>query len=189
MSVQRIASRYAKSLLDLAIEQDKLETVLGDVKSFKAATKVREFYLLIKSPIINAAKKAEIMKTLFEGKYDQLTMAFLNILCVKGREAVLPEIANEFIDQYKKYKHISTVKITSAAPLAEETIKTIFEKLTASTATDDNVEITTAVDPTLLGGFVMEFDDKIYDASVAHQLNQLRKEFDENLYVSQIMAR
>lgn len=189
MSVQRIASRYAKSLLDLAIEQDKLETVLADVKSFKAAAKVREFYLLIKSPIINATKKGEIMKTLFEGKYDKLTMAFLNILCVKGRESVLPEIANEFIEQYKKYKHISTVKITSAAPLDEATIKAIFEKLTASPATDDNVEITTAVDPTLLGGFVMEFDDKIYDASVAHQLNQLRKEFDENLYVSQIMAR
>ncbi len=189
MSIQRIASRYAKSLLDLAIDQNKLDRVLEDVQSFKEVSKNRDFYLLLKSPIIHASKKAEIIDMLFGDKYEQLTMAFLRILCTKSRESYLPEIASEFIDQYKKVKRISEVKLTSATPLSAEVLKAIHDKLKASSYTSDNVEITTEVDPSLIGGFIVQFDDKLYDASIANKLSDLRKEFDENLYISQIMAR
>lgn len=189
MSVQRIASRYAKSLLDLAVDQNKLERVLEDVQSFQEVSKIRDFKLMIKSPVIHAAKKADIMTKLFGDKYDKLTMAFLHILCTKNREAYLPEIAAEYIDQYKKLKKISEVKIISANPLSDAAVKAIHDKLKSSSYTNDNVEITTEVDPDLIGGFVIQFDDKLYDASIANKLNDLRKEFDENLYISQIIAR
>ena len=128
MSVTRIASRYAKSLIDLSVEQNKLERILEDVQSFKEVSKNRDFYLLIKSPIVNASKKEDIINSLFEGKYDELTMAFLRILVNKGREAYLPEIADEFVNQYKEIKHISTVKLTTAAPLGAETVSRIKQK-------------------------------------------------------------
>ena len=183
MSVIRIASRYAKSLIDLALEQDKLERVLEDIKSFKKATTNREFYLLLKSPIINATKKQQIFNALFEGKFDQMTNAFIKIILAKGREAYLPEIADEFINQYKEIKHISTVKLTTAAPLGAETVSRIKQKLVASAETEAHVELITKVNPDILGGFLIEFDDKLYDASVTHKMELLRKEFSNNLFV------
>ena len=188
MSVYRVASRYAKSLIDLAQEQNKLERVLEDVKSFKSVLKNRDLANLFKSPIVHADKKQAVVKKIFEGKYDELTMAFLNILIVKGREEYLEEIAAEFIHQYKVIKHISTVKLITAAPVSDKVIKEIHDRLQESDVTDTEVEIITEVRPDLIGGFIIQFDDKVYDTSVAHKLDKLKKEFAENLYVSQIIA-
>ncbi len=189
MSVQRIASRYAKSLIDLAVEQNKLDRVLEDVNSFREVLKHREFKLLTKSPIVSTSKKQEIFKVLFEGKYDELTMAFFKILISKGRESYLSDIAVEFLSQYKKLKHISTVRLTTAAPLSDEALAAIKEKLVQSTVTDDQVEMTVEVDSELIGGFIIEFEDNIYDASVANKLDELKKGFRDNKYISMIMAR
>ncbi|WP_367391409.1 ATP synthase F1 subunit delta [Lewinella sp. LCG006] len=175
MSVQRIAGRYAKSLLDLAREQNKLDRVLEDVKSFQAASKNRDFYLLLKSPIVNARKKLSILDALFKDKYDEMTMAFLRILVNKGREPYLPEVAEEFITQYKKIKHISTVKVTTAKPMTAAAMEALKAKLTVSDATAQSVEIETAVNPELIGGFILELDDKIYDASVAQKLEEVKR--------------
>lgn len=157
MSVQRIASRYAKSLIDLSQEQGKLERTLEDVKSFKKVTENRDFYLLLKSPVVSASKKLSILDALFKGKYDELTNSFLRILVTKGREMYLPEIADEFIAQYKKLKHISTVKVRTATPLSEATLNEIMAKLKASSATDEEIELIAFVDPNLIGGIVLEF--------------------------------
>jgi F-type H+-transporting ATPase subunit delta len=188
MSAQRIASRYAKSLIDLAQERGKLERVLEDVQSFRQVAKNRDFALLLKSPVVKADTKERIFNQLFGGKYDEITLAFLRILLRKGREAHLIEIANEFDLQYKVIKHITTVKLTTAAKLSDEAVKAIHAKLLASTNTDQNVELTTEVDPNIIGGFVIEFGDRLYDASVAHKLEQMKKNFKGNLYISQIMA-
>ncbi|MBK7872434.1 MAG: ATP synthase F1 subunit delta [Saprospiraceae bacterium] len=189
MSVARIAHRYAKSLADLAIEQKKLDRVLEDVQSFKQATQNRDFHLFIKSPVIHHGKKQQVIEKLFASQYDELTMAFLRILIKKGREAYLPEIANEFIQEYKKYKHITSVRLITAATLGEAAVKAIHDRLETSIETDDNVQIEVVVDEKLIGGFILEFDGKIYDASVKSKLEELKKEFEDNLYISQIIAR
>ncbi len=188
MSVQRVASRYAKSLLDLAIEQQKLERIREDVEAFVAATRVRAFYLMLKSPIIHKDKKWAILQELFKGKFDELTMAFLKVLLNKSREAYLPEIARAFMEQYKAVKHISEVKVVSAVALSEDTLEAIRKKLEESPYTDEHVELITEVDPELIGGFVIEFNDLMYDASVKHKLELLAKEFRDNEYISQIFA-
>ncbi len=186
MSVTRIASRYAKSVLDLAIEKGQLEEVLADMTSFKKATENRDLYLLLKSPIINVSKKQQVFKALFEGKQTELTAAFFDIILRKGREKYLPEIAEEFIVQYKKHKHISSVTLITATPLAAETVSKIKQRLVSSEATDDHVELETEVNEDLLGGFVLQFGDKLYDASVAHKLEQLKKEFSKNEYIKEL---
>ena len=188
MSVHRIASRYAKSLIELAIDQNKLEAVTEDIKQFQQLVKNRDLYLLFKSPIVHADKKKQILKLIFEGNVDELFMAFLNILVTKGREGYMPEMAFEYMLQYKQVKHISTVKLTTASPLAEDLKQAIHDKLQASKTTDDNVELVSAVDESLIGGFVVEFEDNIYDASVKHKLDVLKKGFRENFYVSKIIS-
>jgi len=188
MSVQRIATRYAKSLITLADETGVLDNVLEDVQSFVEVCKIRDFELMLKSPIVNADKKEKIFEKIFAGKYNKLTLAFLNILLKKGREPLLADIAKEFIVQHKKLKHISSVTLTTAAKLSSATVDAIHKKLQDSNVTDNNVELQTLVKPELIGGFVVEFEDKLYDASVAHKLSLLKKEFKDNQYISKIIA-
>jgi len=187
MSVHRIASRYAKSLIELAEEQNKLEQITEDIEAFQKALENRDFYLLLKSPIVNTDKKKQIFKAIFGGKLDELTMGFINILATKGREAYIPEITDEYMDQYKRIKHISTVKLTTATELDEATVEAIRKQLEESKVTDENVEMVTSVDPELIGGFIIEMEDKIYDASVANKLEDLKRDFKGNLYVSKIV--
>lgn len=84
MSVTRVASRYAKSLLELAIDQHKLEQVKEDVDGFITALKSRDFYLMLKSPIIHTSKKQSILDVLFKGKFDNLTLSFCTSLLVRA---------------------------------------------------------------------------------------------------------
>jgi F-type H+-transporting ATPase subunit delta len=177
MSVQRIAGRYAKSLLELSQEHNKLDRVLQDMTSLQAASKNRDLALLLKSPIVNATKKQSIMKALFGESFDKITMGFLDLIVAKGREPYLTAVADEFVAQYKKINHISTVKVITAKPLTAAGLNELRKKLEASDVTEKTVEIETAVDENLIGGFVLEIGDKIYDASVLQKLEELKRSF------------
>ncbi|MEO6038900.1 MAG: ATP synthase F1 subunit delta [Saprospiraceae bacterium] len=185
MSVTRIATRYAKSLMDLAVEQGKLEQVQADMKSLHTAAQNRDLHLMLKSPIIHADKKIAVLDALFKGKLDNLTMLYLQLLVNKSREGYLPEITAEFATQYKTLKKITSVTVTSAVALSEAVLADLRKKLLASGVTSENLDITTQVDPELIGGFVLEFDNKRYDASVAHKLEELKSEFTQNLYIKE----
>ena len=178
----RIASRYAKSLIDLAMENGKFERVLEDINGFVKATKNRDLLLLLKSPLVKPEKKASVMDALFKEKIDPLTHAFMQIIIRKGREALLPEIAQEFLNQYREIKGISIVNIVSAQPLDDSTIEAIRKKLLDSKLTRGTIQFNTSIDKELIGGFVISFEDKLYDASVQHQLNELRKQFSSKEY-------
>ncbi|HHS95929.1 MAG TPA: ATP synthase F1 subunit delta [Phaeodactylibacter sp.] len=179
MSVIRIASRYAKSLIDLANEKGKLDKVVEDIQYFQAVSKANgEFYRLLKSPIISTDKKKNVFNAIFAERFDDLTKAFLDIILRKGREFYLADIVNEFMQQYRELQNITQVKLTTATKLSEQAIQRIKSKLQEATA--KNIEIQTATKPELIGGFVLEFDDKLYDSSIANQLERLRKTFSNN---------
>lgn len=181
MSSIRIASRYAKSLIDLAKEQNNLERVLEDMKYFQSVTQEnRDFYQLLKSPIISKSKKGNIFKEIFGERFDKTSNGFLDIILRKGRESYLPEIVDQFMDQYKAMNSISTIKLTTATAMSDEVVEKIKAKLQGSSSTASNIEIETKVNPDLIGGFVIEFQDKLFDSSVAHKLAKLRKEFAKN---------
>jgi len=114
---------------------------------------------------------------MFKGKFDDLTMGFLDLVLNKGREEVLADMATTFGEQYRESKGITAVKVTTATKLSESGLAAIKAKLELSSETSKTVEIETAVNPDLIGGFVIEFGDKLYDASVAHRLRTLKKEF------------
>jgi F-type H+-transporting ATPase subunit delta len=186
MSNTMIASRYAKSLLDLAVEHKQLDTVLADMELFQQALSNRDFFLLLKSPIVKQEKKSQIFKALFEKKVEKLTLSFLDILARKGREDILPEITEQFFEQYKTLKHITTVKVTSASSLSEKQIEELRKKLAESDLTDENIDLQLQVDEELIGGLVVEIGDKMYNASVAHKLSSLKKDLNDNKLVKSL---
>lgn len=189
MSAHRIAKRYAKSLIELANEEGRLDKVLDDINAFGEALKNRDFLLMIKSPVVPGSKKTAIVKEIFGESFDKLTLLFFETLIRKGREGFLPDIAKVAAQQYKTLNKISTVTITTAQKVSDKAIKSISDRLNESTATDENIEVVTTIDPNIIGGFVATFDDKILDASVLTKLQNLKKSFTGNLYISKIIAK
>jgi F-type H+-transporting ATPase subunit delta len=185
MSVIRIATRYAKSLIELAVEQGKLAQVQADMKVLQHAVQNRDLHLMLKNPVISNDRKAAAMDALFKSQFDSLTMGYLRLLINKNREGYLPEIAAEFGEQYKVLNKITTVRVTTATPMSDAVLEDLRKKILESGATSENLDLQTSVDPELIGGFVLQFDNKRYDASAAHKLDQLRAQFSKNLYVKE----
>ena len=182
----RLAARYAKSLIDLAIEKDQLEAVHNDMLFLQQAIRgSRELANLLKSPIINSDKKDKILDAITAGKVSTITATFNKLLLSKGRESYLPEIVTAFIDQYKEYKGIQTVKLTTAVPVTEEVKKAIMDKISADRHLK-NIELVTAVDESLIGGFVLEIGDELVDGSIAFDLKNIRKQFQNNDFIYKI---
>jgi F-type H+-transporting ATPase subunit delta len=182
----RVASRYAKSLIDLSIEKGSLEKVYEDMQYLLAVIKGnRDFANLLSSPIISADKKQAIIEAVTKGNISELTSTFNNLLIRKGREASLVEIAQSFIDQYKKHKQIFTVNLTTASPVSEEVKQEIVNKVKSDTDMK-NIELTTKVNEDLIGGFVLQVGDQLIDASVAYDLNSIKKQFLNNDFIYKI---
>lgn len=187
MSVNRIASRYAKSLVDLAVEQNNLEKIHADVQHLRRMLKSsKDFVSFLRSPVIQYSRKKKALEALLKDKFEDLTFKFVDLLAAKKREAYLPEIAEEFMIQYRNLNKISQASIITAGEITPELEAKIKEKLQKATIGYANVEVTTKIDPSLIGGFVIEFEGHVYDVSVKYELEQMRKEFKGNLFESAI---
>lgn len=182
----RIAVRYAKSLVDLAKEQGKLEVIKNDIDTLKDIFKEsRDFYLMMMSPIIKEDKKKNIFSAVLKGRVDDMTLAFINIVISKKRESFLPEITDAFYDQYNQLNNITPVKLTTAVPLTDDLEEKIV-RLMKEKYGKDKIELTTVVDDEIIGGFILEFENKLYDASIAHQFESLKQELFKNPYIKNI---
>ena len=186
MNNPRLAGRYAKSLLDLSIEQNQLEAVYADMKFLQAICKSNpDFVAVLKSPIITADKKEKIIEAITQERVSNVTGLFIRLLIRKARENNLPEIVKAFIEQYNKLKNIYQVKITTAASISEELQHAIADKVKADGAIQ-NIELETAIDDELIGGFKLQMGDLLVDASIIRDLNDVRKQFMSNEYIHKI---
>ena len=182
----RLATRYAKSLIDLATEKGQLEVVYADMKYLEAVCRQsKDFVNLLKSPIIKADQKNTIVTAVTKGKVSDLTASFNNLLVKKGRESDLPEIAFAFVDQYNQIKGIHRVKLTTAVEVSAELKKSIEIKLQKEKGLGI-VELETATDDRLIGGFVLEFNNNLVDASILRDLKDIKKQFVKNLFVQNL---
>lgn len=182
----RLAGRYAKSLLTLALEQNQLESAYNDMQFLQSVAKAnRQFVVMLKSPVISSEKKEAIIDAVTKGNISDLTSSFIKLLIRKGREMNLPEITTAFIDQYKEHQQIHTVKLTTAAPISDAVKEDIVNRVKGQTNIK-NVELTTAVDEDLIGGFVLQIGDTLVDASIAYDLNAIRKQFLNNDFIYKI---
>jgi F-type H+-transporting ATPase subunit delta len=141
----------------------------------------KEFRQMLQSPIIYTGKKEAVIKAIFEEHMQQMSLFFLLIITKKRRESVLEAIAQQFIVLYKEFKNITTAKLETAVDLD----KSIKEKIISllQEQTKGEIELIEEVDKELIGGFVLSYDDKQYDASIKNQIKELQRSFKENLYI------
>lgn len=186
MATSRVAERYAKSLIDLAIEKGQLEEIYADMNFLKHLyQQSRELVMVLKSPIIHSDKKQGVLDALTKGKISGITEAFNRLLIKKGREAALPEMIDAFITRYKKHKQIHVVHLTSAAPLSDNVRNSIVSKVKKE-LNIEHIELNTTVNPEILGGFILKIGDSIIDTSIESELKAIQKQFQNNDYIYQI---
>src|SRR5690349_9714480 len=124
----KVARRYAKSLLDLSKERNAMEAVANDMQLVASVCEQNhDFKLLLASPIIHVDKKLSILKKVFAGKINDLSLAFFEIITKKGRESYLEEIAREYSRLYKEYKGIQTAIVTSAIGLDDNLRREVYK--------------------------------------------------------------
>ncbi len=182
MADQRVAARYAKSLLDLGQEMGTLDAVKQDMDLLsKTMTESRELRLLLRNPIVKHDKKLAILTAIFQGKVSDVTMRFFSILTQKNRESALESMGTEFQVQYNILRGIQAAEVTSAAPLTAVSRLEIRKLVTQQTGHAD-VQLTEKVDPELIGGFVLRVGDNQIDDSVRTSLRKLRTSLQENTY-------
>lgn len=186
MQNPRLASRYAKSLLDLAVEQNNVEDTLKDVQVLNSiCTESKEFANVLRSPVIKGDKKLSIINAVIGEKLHPLMQAFIKLLVAKGRESKLPEILSAFISQYKEKNNIKTIVVKTAVPMVDD-VKEAIRRKVKEALPEAQIDMKEEVNPDLIGGFVLQMDDKLFDASVRRDLNDIKAQFLQNMYVSSI---
>lgn len=185
MSGIRIASRYAKSLLDLCIEKGQLDAAKADMIMLSGLMEEsRDLRMMLSSPVVKADKKVDILHKLFDGNLSPITMGFITLLTRKGREGFLPEIVSSFINQLRKHQGITVAEVTSAVALDANSRVKMLES--ASKLAGGQVELLEKVDATLIGGFILKVGDRQINAAISNQIKELKREFAENPYIVEI---
>lgn len=182
----RVANRYSKALMDLAVETNQVEAVKRDIEMIRLAT-TGELNQVLLSPIIRHEKKVQIFTAIFSGKITSLTESFFNLVFAKGREVVLRDILVEFDDEYRRMQGIKLLELTTAMPVSDSLkaeIQQKFEQLPQYKGV--KMEIVEKVDEAILGGFLAQVDDQLFDASIRRDLAVIKKQFVENMYVQKI---
>jgi F-type H+-transporting ATPase subunit delta len=174
MKSTKAAGRYAKALLELALDQQKIELVENNMQQIvTVANETHDFQVFLSSPLIKVDKKLEVIKSIF-GNFDALSISFLEMVATNRREALITEIASAFLTQLKEHRGIVPVTIISAETLDAQTKSQITSKI--STSINGTLEITEQVDKSLIGGFIVRMGDHQIDASVSNQLNRIKQE-------------
>lgn len=185
MIVSRVAYRFARALLQLAVEKNELEDIKKDIQHVNAVCKEnRNLSMMLRNPVIKVDKKGKIFHQIFDSGLSEMSIKFFDIIFRRDREDLIVDITQSFISQYKEFKNIHLVTVETAKPLSEENRVMVLEFL--KSRTEEEIELIEKIDEDLLGGIILRMNDLQIDASVRNNLNKLEKEFSRDLYSAKI---
>lgn len=186
MRQTKVAQRYAKALFDLALETGKVEEVKNDLDTINGVNHP-ELQVLLVSPVITGEKKTNLFDAVFSSHVQPLTTSFFKLVFTKGRSVAIKEIVSAFMNMYRNHKGIQVVELTTAMPLSDE-IKTSIKGILQQNVmlVNKTIELSEHVDASLIGGLVVQIDDKLFDASIKHDLQFIKRQFVKNMYVQEI---
>lgn len=170
-----VSLRYAKALIDLCNEENLTDAVYADMKEMEyllfESYELRRFFM--RTPQVNDKMKSNLIKKIFENELQPITVQFFTLLIRKGRSDLLVYIVIKFIELYREQNGIMLAIARCATPMSEATQQKIIEKVKAATKAD-KVELEVRIDKRLLGGYILYYDGKSYDASIKKELNEIK---------------
>lgn len=179
MSQSRAAIRYAKAILELAVENKTVDVVEKDMRSIVSTiSESKELRDLLESPVVQGSVKKNALLAIFSGSHSITEGAISNLIGNK-RVSILNEVALKFIILNEKLKGKDVAYVTTAVPLTADLEKKVFQKVTELTGKEVTIE--NKIDENIIGGFVLRVGDLQYDASIANKLSSLKREFTSSL--------
>jgi ATP synthase F1 delta subunit len=172
--MEEIASVYARSLFEVAQEQKKLDKIRDELGEFAdALNESRELQVFLFSPYFSTKEKVEGLDKAISGA-DETTVNFLKLLIEKHRMPVIFRVRAEFDTLWEEENKLLPVQVTSAIELPKDTVKQIGDRIAEQT--DRKVELSSIVDPDILGGIVVRVGNSVLDASIRNRLENFRKQ-------------
>jgi F-type H+-transporting ATPase subunit delta len=172
--MDEISRVYGRSLFEVSRERDVVDEVrqqLGQIVD--ALSESRELQLFLTSPQFSSAEKRDGLRRAIDGA-DPIVENLLDVVVENQRLAVLPDIRREFDARYDDLHRVLPVRITTAFELDAETTARIGRQVGEGTGRE--VQLTTEVDPDLIGGIVLRVGNQILDASIRQRLENLRRQ-------------
>ena len=172
--MEEIAQVYARSLFEVATERDKLDLVreqIGEVAD--ALAENRELQIFFFSPYFSSEEKKAGLHRAIDGA-DENVMNFLELLVEKHRMPVIFRVRREFDRLWEAANRLLPVEVTSAVALDPAVTERIGEEIGRQTG--QRVQLTSTVDPNVIGGIVLRVGNSILDASIRNRLENLRKQ-------------
>jgi len=172
--MEEIAAVYARSFFEVAKEQGKLDPIreqLGQIAD--ALAENRELQTFFFSPYFSTPEKEEGLGKLVDGA-DPILLNFLHLLIENHRMPVLFRVRRGYDDLWEEENKLLPVEVTSAVALDEDTVRHIGERIGEQTGR--RVELSSKVEPDILGGIVVRVGNTVLDASVRNRLEQLRRQ-------------
>jgi F-type H+-transporting ATPase subunit delta len=172
--VEEIAEVYARSLFEVASDQDVLDGVREQLGQFADALhENRELSVFFFSPYFSTQEKKEGLARILSDP-EEIFMNFLEALTERHRMPAIFRIRQRVDQMWEEAHQLLPVQVTSAVSLDEQTVRSIGEKIGEQTGRE--VELSSTVDPDILGGIVLRVGNFILDASIRNRLEQLRKQ-------------
>jgi F-type H+-transporting ATPase subunit delta len=172
--MEEIARVYARSLFEVAQEQEKLDEVRDQIGEFAdALSESRELQTFFFSPYFSTEEKKQGLDKALDGAED-IVGNFLAVLIENHRMPALFRIRREIDAMWQDVNQLLPVQITSAIELDEAVTKQIGDEIGRQTGR--TVELTSTVDPDVLGGIIVRVGNSILDASIRTRLERLRKQ-------------
>lgn len=171
--MEEIAEVYARSLFEVATEQDKLDTVREQLNQFTDAMRDdRQLTVFFFSPYFSTEEKRDGLDRMVSDA-DPTFMNFLKVLIERHRMPVIFRIRTRFEEMWDKVNKLLPVQVTSAIELDPKTLESIGKQIGEQTG--DRIELSSKVDPEILGGIVLRVGNFILDASIRTRLEKLRR--------------
>jgi F-type H+-transporting ATPase subunit delta len=178
MSTRASASRYARALLDVVVKDGDPERVQQDLAAFAVLFRNPELSRALANPAVPVASKRGIVDTLIARLTPSPAVErLLRMLADRDRLALVPDLAEVYGERLMEHRQIVRADVTTAVPLTSEAAAAFERRL--SIATGRHVTMTTAVDPSLIGGAVARIGTMVYDGSIASQLERFRERLEQ----------
>ena len=172
--MEEIADVYARSLFEVAEEQDMLDPVHDQLGQFADALHAnRDMAVFLFSPYFSADEKKDGLRRAVEGAEPAL-MNFLEALIERHRMPAIFRIRTRFDELWDDANKLLPVEVTSAVALDPQTVESLGRRIGEQTG--NKIELSSQVDPEILGGIVLRVGNFIMDASIRSRLEQLRRE-------------
>lgn len=174
MSISKVADRYADSFLSNVIEKGVINEVANDINlllnTINVSAELKRFLI---SPVIKSELKKTVLKEIFSNKISSHSLKFLDFVVDKKREDILLNILNRFNELKDDYLGIVRLEVKSAFILNDELKELLLKKF--ENIFNKKIEANFILDTNLIGGFIVRFNDTVYDASIKHQLEKLKQ--------------